>query len=125
VLESRFGCAEDASLRPHVDAIGVMTYDWVHNMFQNGVFILEASLFVKACQPLGITRQDICAFLQDIGCYAHTPTPHPKPYEFISFGWGYLPKPYKSIGFGEIPSPKAYEFIGFRVGVGVCMCIAT
>jgi hypothetical protein len=48
-----------------VDAIGVTTYDWVHNMFQNGVFILEASLFVKACQPLGITRKDICAFLAD------------------------------------------------------------
>jgi hypothetical protein len=48
-----------------VDAIGVMTYDWVHNMFQNGVFTLEASLFVKACHPLGITRQHLCAFLKD------------------------------------------------------------
>jgi hypothetical protein len=48
-----------------VDAIGVMTYDWVHNMFQNGVFTLEASLFIKACQPLGITRQHLCTFLKD------------------------------------------------------------
>jgi hypothetical protein len=48
-----------------VDAIGVTTYDWVHNMFQNGVFTLEASLFVKACHPLGITRKHLCAFLKD------------------------------------------------------------
>jgi hypothetical protein len=34
-------------------------------MFQNGVFTLEASLFVKACHPLGITRQHLCAFLKD------------------------------------------------------------
>jgi hypothetical protein len=34
-------------------------------MFQNGVFTLEASLFVKACHPLGITRKHLCAFLKD------------------------------------------------------------
>jgi hypothetical protein len=59
------GLLADHRLRPHVDPIGVMTYDWVHNMLQDGVFSAEAGAFLKACEPLGISRAHINAFLKD------------------------------------------------------------
>ena len=37
------GLLAELRLRPHVDPIGVMTYDWVHNMLQDGVFSAEAA----------------------------------------------------------------------------------
>jgi hypothetical protein len=60
-----FGLIADLRLRPHVDPIGVMTYDWVHNMLQDGVFSAEAGAFIKACEPLGISRAGIHDFLKD------------------------------------------------------------
>jgi hypothetical protein len=59
------GLIADLRLRPHVDPIGVMTYDWVHNMLQDGVFTAEAAAFVKACEPLGISRAAVQTFLKD------------------------------------------------------------
>ena len=51
---NQFGLIADLGLRPHVDPIGIMTYDWVHNM-----------LHIKACEPLGISRAGIHTFLSD------------------------------------------------------------
>ena len=59
------GLIADLRLRPHVDPIGVMTYDWVHNMLQDGVFGAEARAFIKACEPLGISRAHVQTFLKD------------------------------------------------------------
>jgi hypothetical protein len=61
------GLAANTRLRGHVDLIGVMTYDWVHNCLQDGVFNAECMAFLKACEPLGITRGGIQAFLADEG----------------------------------------------------------
>jgi hypothetical protein len=61
------GMIADASLRPYVNPIGVMTYDWVHNMLQDGTFTAEAHLFLKSCEPLGVTRAHIHDFLKDEG----------------------------------------------------------
>jgi hypothetical protein len=61
------GLLADASLRPYVDPIGVMTYDWVHNMLQDGTFTTEAHLLLKSCGQLGVTRADIHGFLKDEG----------------------------------------------------------
>ena len=61
------GLAANTRLRGHVDLIGVMTYDWVHNCLQDGVFNAECMAFLKACEPLGITRGAIQAFLADEG----------------------------------------------------------
>jgi hypothetical protein len=61
------GLAANTTLRGHVDLIGVMTYDWVHNCLQDGVFNAECMAFLKACEPLGITREGIQAFLADEG----------------------------------------------------------
>jgi hypothetical protein len=43
---NQFGLIADLGLRPHVDPIGIMTYDWVHNMLQDGVFSSEAMAFI-------------------------------------------------------------------------------
>ena len=59
------GLAANTRLRGHVDIIGVMTYDWVHNCLQDGVFNAECMAFLKACEPLGVTRGCIQTFLAD------------------------------------------------------------
>jgi hypothetical protein len=61
------GLVANTRLRGHVDIIGVMTYDWVHNCLQDGVFNAECMAFLKACEPLGVTRGDIQTFLADEG----------------------------------------------------------
>jgi hypothetical protein len=61
------GLVANTRLRGHVDIIGVMTYDWVHNCLQDGVFNQECRAFLKACGPLGVTREGIQAFLADEG----------------------------------------------------------
>ncbi len=53
------GLIADLRLRPHFDPIGSMTYDWVHNMLQDGIFSAEAAAFMRACEPLGISRNDV------------------------------------------------------------------
>jgi hypothetical protein len=59
------GLIADLRLRPHFDPIGSMTYDWVHNMLQDGIFSAEAAAFMRACEPLGISRNDVQTFLKD------------------------------------------------------------
>jgi hypothetical protein len=61
------GLVANTCLRGHVDLIGVMTYDWVHNCLQDGVFNAECMAFLNSCEPLGITRDGIQAFLADKG----------------------------------------------------------
>ncbi len=36
-------------LRRRLSLVGAVTFDWVHSLLQDGVFVLEASLVVKAC----------------------------------------------------------------------------
>ena len=44
-----------------------MTYDWMHNTLQDGVYSVEVECFLKACEPLGIDRPMVRAFLKDSG----------------------------------------------------------
>lgn len=37
-------------LMSHCSLIGCVTYDWVHSALQDGCFVIEASLVVKACE---------------------------------------------------------------------------
>lgn len=43
------GLLASDKLRASVSLIGAVTYDWVHTLLQDGVFVIEASLIVKAC----------------------------------------------------------------------------
>ncbi len=45
--------------------MAITTYDWVHTLFQGGVFITEVEGFLKAAKNCGITRQGIQDFLRD------------------------------------------------------------
>ena len=42
-----------------------MTYDWVHNNLQDGVFNKEAQLLLEACEGFGLTRAMIQSELRD------------------------------------------------------------
>ncbi len=43
------GLLASSRLRSHCSLLGIVTFDWVHTLLQDGVFVLEASLVVKAC----------------------------------------------------------------------------
>lgn len=43
------GLLASSRLTSHCSLLGVVTLDWVHTLLQDGVFVLEASLVVKAC----------------------------------------------------------------------------
>ena len=58
------GWLADSSLRPHLDPLGIATYDWVHTMLSDGVFSTEAKLFLKAAEPFGVTRSMVQDFLK-------------------------------------------------------------
>ena len=54
------------ALRPHTaPPTDLITYYWVHNMLQGGVFTVECSAMLSAAAPLGIKRTDVQAFLAD------------------------------------------------------------
>ena len=55
------------NLRSLVDPVKCMTYDWMHNTLQDGVYSVEAECFLKACEPFGIDRPMVRAFLKDGG----------------------------------------------------------
>ncbi len=44
------GLLASARLMSHCSLIGCVTYDWVHSALQDGCFVIEASLVVKACE---------------------------------------------------------------------------
>jgi hypothetical protein len=58
------GLLADVELLRHVDPVACMTYDWVHNMLQAGVFTIEATMFLRACGRLDITYADMLALLK-------------------------------------------------------------
>ena len=53
------------SERPFLDPCGVMTYDWFHNCLQDGMLTVELQLLLVACEPLGLTKAQVKADLQD------------------------------------------------------------
>jgi hypothetical protein len=46
------GLLASSRLRSHCSLLEIVTFDWVHTLLQDGVFVLEASLVVKACGRL-------------------------------------------------------------------------
>ena len=54
------GVLADPVLRPHINPISTLTYDWVHNCLQDGTFTLEASEFLRACEPHGVINCLCC-----------------------------------------------------------------
>ena len=44
-------------LRGHCHLLGVVTYDWVHSLLQDGVFVIEAALLVKAVGMIAGVQQ--------------------------------------------------------------------
>ena len=52
-------------VRPHTDPVGCMTYDWVHNCLQDGVFAVEVQKLLLACSEFGLTKAQIKADLRD------------------------------------------------------------
>jgi len=48
-----------------VNLVSATTYDWVHNMLQNGVFTVECEELLRAAEPFGVSRTMIQAFLGD------------------------------------------------------------
>ena len=61
------GLLTDLTLRPYLDVVGAMRYDWLHNLLQDGVLTTEAFHFLKACEPFGVRPRDLQAFLKDEG----------------------------------------------------------
>ena len=61
------GVLASHALRQCGDAIDAVTYDWVHNMVQGGVFTTECEALLKASIPHGITRPMIFEILGDNG----------------------------------------------------------
>ena len=54
------GVLADPVLRPHINPISTLTYDWVHNCLQDGTFTLEASEFLRVCEPHGVISCLFC-----------------------------------------------------------------
>lgn len=54
------GLTSNADLAPHVDPVGACTYDWVHNMLQDGALSREIEAFF---QVAGIDRAAVREFL--------------------------------------------------------------
>jgi hypothetical protein len=89
------GIGADLTLRPHVNVIGTHTWDWVHNLFQDGVLSTEVELLIVHCGDIGVTRS---------GDLPHHPYPHPLafpdpplhhairqlPYRRVWIGWGFV-----------------------------------
>ncbi len=46
------GMLASPALRANFRMLGVVTYDWVHTLFQDGVFVLEASLLLQRCSDV-------------------------------------------------------------------------
>lgn len=60
------GLIADKVLRTCFNVVGVCTYDWIHNSFQDGVFTTEAWLFLGAS---GVESAVIQRFLQGNWCF--------------------------------------------------------
>lgn len=62
------GLLANVHLRPHVNPMSVMTWDWVHNMLQDGTLTVEASELLRAVAP-EVTNETIRQFLQSGWCF--------------------------------------------------------
>ena len=47
------------------DLVSSIRYDWCHSLLQDGVFSNEVYVFLKVCEPLGVTENDLHLFLKD------------------------------------------------------------
>lgn len=66
------GLLSDVELRPVLNITEAWTFDWVHNMLQDGVFTTEATLFLRACGEFGIAYSDLRQlFHDDTWCFPH------------------------------------------------------
>ena len=63
--DNEHGILADARLKAILDPVKIMTWDWVHNMFNDGTFCIEVERFMQACAPLGVRRSDVQDFLKD------------------------------------------------------------
>lgn len=43
------GLLSSRILRANCSLLGIVTYDWVHTLLQDGVFVLEAALVLEGC----------------------------------------------------------------------------
>lgn len=59
------GLLREVRLRELIDPTAVLTWDWAHTILQAGVMTIEMSLLLKACEPRGISRATMQAFLKD------------------------------------------------------------
>lgn len=59
------GILADFVLRPYVDPISAMAYDWVHTFLQDGTFTVEAFEFLRSAEAHGVRASDIRTFLKD------------------------------------------------------------
>ena len=57
------GFIADAVLRQHVRPLAVFTYDWVHNVLQDGTLTVEMWQFLNALSQIGVTNQTLKAYL--------------------------------------------------------------
>ena len=62
---NRDGLIAHKRLREVVDIVDTMTYDWVHNMLQEGVFSVEATALLRAAEAHGVSRKQVHDFLKD------------------------------------------------------------
>ena len=45
--------------------VDTVRYDWVHNLMQGGIFVIECESLLAASKPFGVTRAMLQAFLGD------------------------------------------------------------
>ena len=61
------GLLADRELSMKLNLINSVTYDWVHNTFQDGVFVVEATELLTRLQDHGVGFAEIEAWLKDDG----------------------------------------------------------
>lgn len=59
------GLLADHALRPVIDPVATMTWDWVHSYLQDGVFTTEVSEMIRACGPYGVSFEHLRRYLKD------------------------------------------------------------
>lgn len=51
-------------VRPHIDPVGAMTWDWVHSCLQDGTITCEIQLLLRDCEEHGLTKDAVRAALK-------------------------------------------------------------
>lgn len=60
---NRNGLLADAQLATRLNVLKAVTYDWVHNTFQDGTFTTEATVLLERASEVGVTYQMLEEFL--------------------------------------------------------------